>query len=49
MILLPWKGEIRVAFNVETESTVTSDCGDGNECADKTERDFVRTRSERGL
>lgn len=43
MILLPWKGEIRVALDVETESTVTSDCGDGNECADKqSEISFAR-------
>ena len=43
VILLPWKGEIREAFNVQTESSVPSDCGDGNECADKSgEISFVR-------
>ena len=43
VILLPWKGEIREAFNVQTESSVPGDCGDGNECADKNgEISFVR-------
>lgn len=43
VILLPWKGEIREAFSAETESSVASDCGDGNECADKTgEVSFAR-------
>jgi hypothetical protein len=36
MILLPWKGGIRQAFNAETESSEPSDCGDGmGECRDK--------------
>jgi len=43
VILLPWKGEIREAFSAETESTEASDCGDGNQCADKTgEVSFAR-------
>lgn len=42
VILLPWKGAIREAFNMETESTENSDCGDGTECTDKeTEVSFV--------
>jgi hypothetical protein len=36
MILLPWKGGIRQAFDAETESTEATDCGDGmGECRDK--------------
>jgi hypothetical protein len=43
MILLPWKAGIHEAFDAETISTETSDCGDGmGQCRDKSgEIEFV--------
>src|SRR5271154_4283609 len=44
MILLAWRGGIHEAFEAETISTETSDCGDGmGQCRDKSgEIEFVR-------
>ena len=43
MILLPWMGESREAFSVETEATVQSIAAMGTERADKTgEVEFAR-------